>query len=188
MNRIKGISRFEIHIENDRTTFLPGQKVEGFIALKLDEEMALSTLKIRFTGKVITYLQRTNSGIANENSTVTMFKDFTNFLEGVVPTLSAGEHIYPFQFRMPPTTLPASFVGPYGMIKYELMGICQRPGAERLVITSNLSVPSSRDSNDEDLQLGNIVQMSGSCGRWFWNVGNFHIIAKTPKLGYTSGI
>ena len=188
MNRIKGISQFEIHIDNNRTTFLPGQKVEGHVALKLDEELALSTLKVRFTGKVMTYLQRSNSGIANENSTVTMFKDFTNFLEeSTSSTVAAGEHIYPFQFRMPPTSLPAPFKGPYGIVKYELTGICQRPRSERLVITQNLSVPSTRDVNDQELQSEHISKLSGRCGGWFWNVGHFDVTATIPKLGFTSG-
>jgi len=189
MNCIKGISQFEIHIDNERTTFLPGQKVEGYVALKLDEPLALSTLKIRFTGKVSTYLQRNNSGIANEHSTVTMFKELTNLLldNGAFHTLEAGEHIYPFQFRMPPTSLPASFVGPYGVVEYELMGICQRPRSERLVVTVNLSVPSTRDVNDEDLQLENIVKLKGRCGSWFWNVGYYDVAVRIPKIGYTSG-
>ncbi len=59
---VRGVDRFEIHLDDNRTLFLPGQKIEGHVALKMDDELVVTTLKIRFTGKVITYLQKDNVG------------------------------------------------------------------------------------------------------------------------------
>lgn len=118
-----------------------------------------------------------------------MFKDYTNFLgeHRTSETIQVGEHTYPFQFRMPPTSLPASFEGPYGQIKYELTAIAQKPRSEKLVSSIILTVPSTRDVHDEELLVQHTHKAEGKAGRFWFKSGHFDIKASLPKTGYNSG-
>jgi hypothetical protein len=57
------IQRFEIHMDDNRNLFIPGQKVEGHISLLLGQSTKVQRLRIRFYGKVITHLHRTEEGL-----------------------------------------------------------------------------------------------------------------------------
>lgn len=55
-------STFEIHFDDNRTIFIPGQKIEGYIVLNVTETVRLSVLKVKFTGLISTYLAKNNEG------------------------------------------------------------------------------------------------------------------------------
>ena len=55
-------STFEIHFDDNRTIFIPGQKIEGYIVLTVTETVRLSILKIKFNGLISTYLAKNNEG------------------------------------------------------------------------------------------------------------------------------
>ena len=53
---------FEIHFDDQRTLFVPGQKIEGFLVLNVKERVQLSILKLSFKGIITTYLAKDNEG------------------------------------------------------------------------------------------------------------------------------
>ena len=53
---------FDIKFDNNRTLFVPGQKIEGFIVLTLKETVKLSVLKLKFNGIISTYISKNNEG------------------------------------------------------------------------------------------------------------------------------
>ena len=48
----KSCSLFELGLEDNKTTFLPGQRVAGQLALKLTRETSVQLLRIRFIGYI----------------------------------------------------------------------------------------------------------------------------------------
>ncbi|KAJ3324421.1 Coiled-coil domain-containing protein 17 [Boothiomyces sp. JEL0866] len=182
---------FELQFDNQRTLFLPGQKVEGFVSLKLGAKTNITLLRVRFTGKVITHLQKGNAGISNENSTITMFKDFTNLIgDGNMNSLpmeiEGGDHVYPFEFRLPPTNLPASFEGPFGSVKYMITAVLVKSGYKKQIINSEIVVPSTRDVGASDLAESVSIKKDGYAGLLFWKSGYFSVTASIPKRGFAS--
>jgi hypothetical protein len=113
------ISNFEIQLADNRTVWIPGQRLEGFIALTTTKPIEVQLLRVRFVGKVATFLTKSEAkylandfSITNESSTVTLFKDFTNLVgdfAGDPVMLRPDEYVYPFQFRLPSSSIPCSF-------------------------------------------------------------------------------
>jgi hypothetical protein len=111
------ITNFEIQLDNNRTCFIPGQKVEGFISLDISKPILVELLRVRIVGKVSTFLS-SNGGdsqnelsIVNETSTLTLFKDFTNLVGDLTDPVQVetGDYVYPFSFRLPNSSLPCTF-------------------------------------------------------------------------------
>ncbi|KAH6562144.1 hypothetical protein BASA60_011222 [Batrachochytrium salamandrivorans] len=101
--RQPSIESFSIHLDEDRTTFLPGQRIDGHLNL-------------------VDHYRKSNSN--DQQSVVFLFREIFNHIGSTQPNdspvdLDAADHIFPFSFRVPPTSLPASFLGPYGEIRYE---------------------------------------------------------------------
>lgn len=185
-------SVFEIHFDDNRTTFVPGQKIEGFIVFNVLERVKLSTLKIKFTGIISTK----NEGLTNETSTITMFKEYADFLAEYLTlddpddpmnnTLTPGEYLYPFQFRVPPTNLPASFSSLYGCVKYQITAIAKKYRHEQMTVSHEISIPSTKDVQDADLQTLFKEEKKANTGSLFWKSGYFNVKVSVPKTGYTS--
>lgn len=189
---VKQVTQFEVHFDNERTLFIPGQKIEGYVALALNSSLDINHLRIRFYGKVVTHLHKSDDGyallirIANENSTITMFKDFNDLVGGT--TLQTGEYVYPFNFRMPSTSLPASFGGSYGRVQYTISASLKPKNKQKSVLFKTLTVPSTRDAADQDLQDPVNETVKGLAGAFWWKNGYFEVEASLPKRGFTSGI
>ncbi|KAJ3338450.1 Arrestin domain-containing protein 4, partial [Kappamyces sp. JEL0680] len=166
--------------------------VEGHLALNLCRPTRFTMLKIRFMGKVSSYLEKDNRGLINETSGITMFKEFTDCLtdelayNGPGQEFAEGEHIFPFSFRMPPSSLPPSFLGDYGSIKYDVTALLQIPKVSRHSITKELTVPSSRDISTPDYQMDVSKSCDAFAGSLWWKSGYFSINVRLPKTGYSS--
>jgi hypothetical protein len=113
------ITNFEIQLADNRTVWIPGQRLEGFIALTTTKPIEVQLLRVRFVGKVATFLTKSEAkylpndfSITNESSTITLFKDFTNLVGDFASDpvlLRPDEYVYPFQFRLPSSSIPCTF-------------------------------------------------------------------------------
>eukprot|EP00842_Homolaphlyctis_polyrhiza_P002750 jgi/Hompol1/3476/HPOL_006591-RA len=70
-----------------------------------------------------------------QHASILLFKEILNIVSPSSPraftTFPAGDHIFPFMFRVPPTALPASFEGPYGDVRYEIVATLTGHGINR---------------------------------------------------------
>lgn len=64
---------------------------------------------------------------------------------GPNPVLSAGEHSFPFEFRLPEENLPTTFEGKHGHVKYWLKAILDRPWKEDRTVVEAFTVLESVD-------------------------------------------
>ncbi|KAI8922243.1 hypothetical protein DFJ77DRAFT_424827 [Powellomyces hirtus] len=188
----KNIRRFDIEIEGNKTTFLPGQQIKGKIVLALEDVCPVKLLRIRFSGIIQTQMFKTETSITNQNtSTITLFKELETFLGTILPNaepemLERGEHHFPFVFRVPPAQLPASFEGRSGRVRYEIAAVLARPGNLNKLIHCPITVPSTLDSTDLDMLERCQAGDGAPVGRWFWKSGHLEVVVSLPKTGYTS--
>ncbi|KAJ3278621.1 Arrestin domain-containing protein 3 [Borealophlyctis nickersoniae] len=188
------LQRLEIELDGGRTIFIPGQLVEGRVIVEFSNPSDVKLLRVRLTGYVQTQLYKNQSRSrmsVHNTSTLTLFKDIQSLMggsaheEGVV-AVEAGCYAFPFAFRMPPTQLPASFVGDYGSVVYEVAAVLVRPGHLNKLTTINLTVPSTIDTADFDPLESVEASASAPVGKWVWQSGQLEVTASIPKLGYTS--
>lgn len=67
--------------------------------------------------------------------------------------LLPGNYSFPFQFPLPPHSLPTSFEGPYGSVRYWLQAVVDRPWRTNLQITSPLCIVERVQIRDPALMV-----------------------------------
>ncbi|KAI9008399.1 hypothetical protein BC832DRAFT_423010 [Gaertneriomyces semiglobifer] len=175
-------------LEN-RTIFMPGQKVEGHLILSASHTVDIKLLRIRFSGIVQAQLYKNDT--SQNVSTMTLFKEIQTFIGSAVPSdpavsVAAGEQRFPFAFRVPPSQLPASFEGPYGRVRYEVAAVCARPHHLNKLTFLNLTVPSTTDATDLDLIQPSLAMGQAPVGFWLWKSGHLEVTVSAPKTGFAS--
>lgn len=108
----KSLTLFELGLDDNKSIYLPGQRVDGQLSISLSQDCPVQLLRIRFTGFISTHLFRSESTLVDSPSTATLFKDLqtcigkrkylspgsSDVLERPV-MVSAGDYVYPFTFR-----------------------------------------------------------------------------------------
>ncbi|KAH6602628.1 hypothetical protein BASA61_000961 [Batrachochytrium salamandrivorans] len=192
--RQPSIESFSIHLDEDRTTFLPGQRIDGHVRLSLTHLCKIKLLRVRFTGLIVTHTQKRRNGKSNSNdqqSVVFLFREIFNHIGSTQPNdspvdLDAADHIFPFSFRVPPTSLPASFLGPYGEIRYEVTCILLPFNSTKRVESIPITIPSTRDVNTPELQEPKTIDLVCGAGRFWWKSGHIDVHASLSRHGFTS--
>ncbi|KAJ3002387.1 Arrestin domain-containing protein 3, partial [Thoreauomyces humboldtii] len=165
------LTKFAIELEDNKTTFLPGQQIKG---------------------RVVTQLYKTETSVTNSNtSTITLFKELETFIGSIQPApapeeLARGEHHFPFVFRVPPAQLPASFEGRNGRVKYEVAAVLARPGQINKLVHCVITIPSTLDSSDLDMLERCEAGTGAPVGLWFWKSGHLAVTVSLPKTGFSS--
>ncbi|KAJ3054282.1 Arrestin domain-containing protein 4, partial [Quaeritorhiza haematococci] len=159
--------------------------------MTLTRASPVKLLRIRFTGSVGTQLFRRDPSMTSQSSTVTIFKDIhtclgSASLEDPPVAIEPGEHIFPFSFRVPPTSLPASFEGVYGQVRYQVSAVLVRPGHVNRTISVPLTIPSTLDASDAEYRDGVDGSASGPVGFWLWKSGHIDLAVSMPKAAYGS--
>ncbi|KAJ3213817.1 hypothetical protein HDU67_002411 [Dinochytrium kinnereticum] len=186
----KTVSQFDIGLDNNRTTFVPGQRIEGHVSLTLTEHTPIRMLRLRFLGKVTTRTSRKEHFLSSASSVNVFFKELQTILGG--PTgedrtiLDPGEHVFPFSFRVPLSNLPASFEGSFGNIRYEITATLSRPNISSKTRSTIVTIPSTIDASDAQYQTPFDVKASVQAGYWLWKTGYLNASLSIPKSAYSS--
>ncbi|KAJ1545882.1 hypothetical protein HK096_005818, partial [Nowakowskiella sp. JEL0078] len=162
----KYITNFCIELNNNRTVFLPGQNIEG-------PSIKLKLLRLR-----------------RSTSTVTIFKDLLTVLGSTLISdpeveVTAGEYSFPFSFRVPPASLPASFEGFNGYVRYEVTAILVREKHSHRTCSVLITVPSTVDASENEYQCPMGINTRLPVGL-FWNMGHIDVNASIPKKAFAS--
>lgn len=146
---------FNIELDNNRTIYLPGQRIEGHVAVSFSELTMVKLLRVRVSGSISTQVYKNSSSSGNQLSCMTLFKDYVNLggsgnMEGQLIELTPGESVFPFSFRLPLSLLPASFSGAYGRIKYEISAVLMAPGLSKQIKTIPITIPSTIPNTNDN--------------------------------------
>lgn len=133
------MKEFRIEFDSPTAAFYAGQIVSGRVILNLtDKPKKVRALVIKFKGEAKVEfsgqetVRKDNGDTANENvqlKTTEEYYDFKyNLLGGSEAEMEIpqGSHVYPFSSTLPPT-LPSSFDGEHGSVKYKVTATLDRP-------------------------------------------------------------
>lgn len=139
---------FNIELDNNRTIYLPGQRIEGHVAIGFSSSTRVKLIRVRVSGTISTQVYKNSSAAGNQLSSMVLFKDYVNLggtgnMEGELIDVGFGESVFPFSFRLPLSALPASFTGAYGRVKYEISAVLIAPGLSKQIITIPITIPST---------------------------------------------
>jgi Arrestin (or S-antigen), N-terminal domain len=121
----------------------------------LEDDVSVSLLRTRFAGKV------TTSG--PDQKTNYLFRELEEFI-GEQTTLEGREHVFPFTFRVPPTTLPPSFVSAFGSVVYEMEACALQPGYPKLTTIIPVTIPTTLDATAERYSAEVVESNQGQVG------------------------
>ncbi|CAO1405671.1 unnamed protein product [Diamesa tonsa] len=135
-----GLKECEIRLDSPVNTYYAGQTVNGTVVYTFDSPKKVRGIKIRFLGEAHTqWTESENKTNTETNKTeeertdVTGHEEYfqiTYYLLGGINAgeteLPAGTHTYPFTCALPPT-LPSSFEGEHGHVRYTVKMTLDRP-------------------------------------------------------------
>lgn len=88
--------------------------------------------------------------------------------------------------RLPALSLPPSYEGIYGTVRYEVGAVLIRPGHANKTTSVVLTVPSTLDSEAEMYDEPVETSVRKSVGLWLWNCGQVDCKASIPRQAYSS--
>ncbi|KAH6571852.1 hypothetical protein BASA60_006936, partial [Batrachochytrium salamandrivorans] len=158
--RQPSIESFSIHLDEDRTTFLPGQRIDGHVRLSLTHLCKIKLLRVRFTGLIVTHTQKRRNGKSNSNdqqSVVFLFRE-------IFITLGVRSQMILQSILM------------LLIIYFHFRFVCRQPR----------SLPLSWDVNTPELQEPKTIDLVCGAGRFWWKSGHIDVHASLSRHGFTS--
>lgn len=136
---------------------MASQPLQGYVTVELDEPMEMKGIKVYLKGEADvhwTETRTTGSGDDERTETVTYSahekyidqKVYIFGRKGGHEMLQYGRHTFPFQFVLP-NTIPSSFEGDYGNVRYELKAKIKRPSKSDPKTKRRITVISILDLN-----------------------------------------
>lgn len=195
-----GLKGCEIQLDNPWNTYYAGQTINGQIKLTFDSAKKVRGIIIRFLGEANTEWTEvrrvTNSEGKDEDETEHLkgheeYFQIQYYLLGGKNSseieLPAGEHTYPFTCALPPT-LPSSFEGEFGHVRYTVKVTLDRPWKFDQDMKMAFTVIAPVDLNlnprvKEPFKLE--LEKSFCC--FCCRSGPLSVITTLPVTGYVSG-
>jgi len=162
--------RNELLIFFPQREFWSGDEVKGYAELRLPFPMALSCVTLEFFGREFVEVngkkefsqfhhqstQLEGPGSKRENAVKGLMSSLTSFVTGSkqVEPVPAGQHRYPFSFKIPDMTPPSYTTPNGGHIDYELRITVVAAGGKMSNLVSSARVPVAGSLFDMNL-LGN---------------------------------
>uniref|UniRef100_A0A0R3RJ69 Arrestin_C domain-containing protein n=1 Tax=Elaeophora elaphi TaxID=1147741 RepID=A0A0R3RJ69_9BILA len=154
------LSRFDIEFDNTESAYFAGQEVSGKVVIETSEPKKINEILLELKGRAKTYWTK-YSGKSRmhcsqaepyfcEQFNTCYTHQFTqttsdNKKERILPH---GRHEIPFSFTLP-KTLPTSFEGDFGFIRYTCKAICERPWDVDIVSKRAFTVIGIEDINQD---------------------------------------
>ncbi|CAI2349201.1 unnamed protein product [Caenorhabditis sp. 36 PRJEB53466] len=194
------LDRFEIVFNNPEEAYFAGQEISGKVIIENKEPKKVNEILLELKGRARTYwtkhsgksrkhcshsepyfLEQFNTGYTHKFTVVKDGKE----KERLLP---AGIHQVPFSYTLP-KSLPSSFEGEFGHIRYTCKAICERPWDFDIVSRKAFTVIGIEDINS-DAKLNEPISCIESnhavtfCCR---SAGSVTGEIRVPKCGYTPG-
>lgn len=179
---------FNLELDNNRTIYLPGQRIEGHVSVGFNELTKVKLIRVRVSGSIITQVYKNSSASGNQLSSMVLFKDYVNLggtgnIEGGLIELGHGESVFPFSFRLPLSALPASFTGAYGRVKYEISAVLIAPGLSKQIKTIPITIPSTIPNTNDSFSNPVVSESVLPIKNFFyWEVSLLFLIARLDML------
>lgn len=171
------LQNFAIEFEAQNGVCFAGQSVIGAVCVQLSDSTKLTGLRLKLNGRAKVHWTE-SSGSSKNRSTKTYRAEEIYIKEevylygssgGESSQLTAGTHRYPFTFSLP-ATLPSSFEGVHGSVRYTAEASMERPWKFDHTTRSAFTVISLVDLNLEPQQFKEPCELTSdkevSCCCW----------------------
>ncbi|KFD55376.1 hypothetical protein M514_03716 [Trichuris suis] len=189
------VQTFDIIFDNAESIYFAGQRLAGKIVLEFVDSAKVNNILIELRGGAKTYWTK-DSGRSRKHyrdSEPYFCEQFnTNYTNQYrmgkeSPVLAKGKHEIPFSYRLP-ESLPSSFEGEFGFVRYTCKVIMERPWEPDLVckraftVAGNEDLPEEKTGMAEVSASGSTLHFSCCCRR-----GLTKVELTLPKSYYVPG-
>lgn len=195
-----GLKDCQIIFDNPYNTYYAGQTVNGRIELNFDSPKKVRGIVVCLKGEGDTSWYEEQSRTNNEGKTENERIDLTGQEEyfkiqyyllggasGGETELPAGQHVYPFTCVLPPT-LPSSFEGEFGHVRYTVKVVLDRPWKFDQEIKAAFTVLSPVDLNKTPSTKDPVKRTLEKFFCCFCcKSGPLTVVVSLPQSGYVPG-
>jgi hypothetical protein len=174
-----GVLRGVAHDESEGCT------IKGNCIVKVNKPIKVRRFIVWMEGRCKVTLKGHGYSVSNTEGTEsrTLYSKDQHFIgeDGLTHVLTPGEYIYPFSFDLPPS-LPASFRGKRGYVRYRLQAVIYRPMFASDIVVSR-DVPIKRCLLNDQTPMAELRETYE--GRHHTN--KLHYTATAPSISYREG-
>lgn len=154
------LKKFDIEFSNAESAYFAGQEISGKVVIELCEPKKVNEILLELKGRAKTYWTKHSGKSRKHYSQAEPYfceqfntyythqftqTTFGNKKERILPD---GRHEIPFSYTLP-KTLPSSFEGEYGFIRYTCKATCERPWDVDIVAKRAFTVVGIEDINQD---------------------------------------
>lgn len=195
-----GLKGCQIQLDNPWNTYYAGQTVNGQVLLTLDAPKKVRGIIIRFLGEANTSWNETRRTTNSEGKEEEETENLTGHEEyfqiqyyllggknSAETELPSGTHTYPFTCALPPT-LPSSFEGEFGHVRYTIKVTLDRPWKFDQDMKMAFTVISPVDLNlNPRVKEPTKLDLEKTFCCFCCQSGPLSIITNIPVTGFVSG-
>uniref|UniRef100_A0A915BZB4 Arrestin C-terminal-like domain-containing protein n=1 Tax=Parascaris univalens TaxID=6257 RepID=A0A915BZB4_PARUN len=157
------LDRFDIEFNNAESAYFAGQEISGKVIIESSEPKKVNEILLELMGRARTYWTK-HSGKSRkhwsqaepyfcEQFNTCYTHKFITFKDGKEERiLPEGRHEVPFSYTLP-KTLPSSFEGEFGYVRYTCRAICERPWDFDIISKRAFTVVGIEDINEDSKSL-----------------------------------
>ncbi|CAG9540652.1 unnamed protein product [Cercopithifilaria johnstoni] len=192
--------KFDIEFDNAENVYFAGQEVSGKVVIENSEPKKVNEVLMELKGRAKTYWTK-HSGKSRvhyseaepyfcEQFNTCYTHQFTqtnsdNKKERILPI---GRHEIPFSFTLP-KTLPTSFEGDFGFIRYTCKAVCERPWDVDIVSKRAFTVIGIEDINQDPEVMEPVCETNSISSVKFCcqKQGSITVKMSVDRTGFTPG-
>ncbi|KAK6100690.1 Arrestin (or S-antigen) N-terminal domain family protein [Brugia pahangi] len=192
--------KFDIEFNNAESAYFAGQEVSGKVVIENTEPKKINEILLELKGRAKTYWTK-HSGKSRmhcsqaepyfcEQFNTCYTHQFTqttsdNQKERILPD---GRHEIPFSFTLP-KTLPTSFEGEFGFIRYTCKAICERPWDVDIISKRAFTVIGIEDINQDPEAMEPVCETEciSSVKLCCQKQGSIAVKMSVDRTGFTPG-
>ncbi|XP_055550746.1 arrestin domain-containing protein 4-like [Wyeomyia smithii] len=181
---------------NPEGIFFVGQTLTGTAVLQLSETETVNGVSVKIEGFTVVSWRgkRHPHGHKHHAKQFSGREEYLNALTYVVggpngPVLEIPPGSHTFKFACPlPVTLPTSFEGQFGHVRYTITVVVERPTYQNTSHREGLTVLRQVNLNDEpSLWDAKKLELSKQFGWWIFKSDPLDISVEVPSTGYVPG-
>ncbi|CAI2330667.1 unnamed protein product [Caenorhabditis sp. 36 PRJEB53466] len=193
----------EVEFDQPQEVFLPGQPISGRVHLKTEEKYKARAVNIQFEGRAYTdwddyeSVRRVDAeGKTHFDRRRVNYSATVNYLEHEIllwacrdgsNEIAPGAYTWPFSFVLP-TTVPPSFEGKYGYVRYSVKAEVDRPWRFDKAKKRCITVSPLLDLNTMAQAMTPLHdQASENIGFCCFKKGYLELRVDIPKTGFVPG-
>ncbi|KAH8399175.1 hypothetical protein KR215_003725 [Drosophila sulfurigaster] len=195
-----GIKGCEIQLDNPWNTYYAGQTINGQVKVTFDSPKKVRGIIIRFLGEANTEWTEERNVTSSEGKTeneITHLKGHEEYFKiqyyllggknSSETELPPGTHTYPFTCALPPT-LPSSFEGEFGHVRYTIKVTLDRPWKfdQDMKMAFTVIAPVDLNLNPRVKEPFKLELEKAFCC-FCCRSGPLAVITSIPQTGYVSG-